>query len=188
MARPRSDEKRSAIMSAAVRVIAFQGLGAATATIAKEAGVSNGSLFTYFETKAELLNQLYVELKTEMGAAALEGLPTQSDIREQMLHMWRHWSRWAASCPRKRRTLALLGVSDDITAESRQAGHQTMAGVARLLERSRENGPMRDAPLGFVVALMNAMADATIDFMIQDPANADQHGAAAFDALWRMVA
>ena len=60
MARPRSDEKRSAIMSAAIHVIASQGLGAATATIAKEAGVSNGSLFTYFQTKADLFNQLYI--------------------------------------------------------------------------------------------------------------------------------
>jgi AcrR family transcriptional regulator len=64
MARPKSDDKRSAIVSAAIRVIAGEGLGAATATIAKEAGVSNGSLFTYFETKADLLNRLYVELKT----------------------------------------------------------------------------------------------------------------------------
>jgi AcrR family transcriptional regulator len=75
-------------MSAAIRVIAAQGLGAPTATIAKEAGVSNGSLFTYFETKADLLNQLYVGLKTEMGAAALDGLPIDGDIREQMLHVW----------------------------------------------------------------------------------------------------
>jgi hypothetical protein len=28
-------------------------------------------LFTYFDTKAELLNQLYLELKTDMGSAAL---------------------------------------------------------------------------------------------------------------------
>ena len=75
-------------MSAAIRVIASQGLGAPTATIAKEAGVSNGSLFTYFETKADLFNQLYVEIKAEMAAAALDGLPTESDIREQTLHMW----------------------------------------------------------------------------------------------------
>jgi hypothetical protein len=47
---------------------------------------------------------------------------------------------------------------------------------------------MRDAPLSFVAALMSALADTTIDFMIQDPANADQHCAAAFEALWRMVA
>jgi AcrR family transcriptional regulator len=87
MARPRSDEKRSAITSAAIRVIASQGPGAATATIAKEAEVSNCSLFTYFETKADLFNQLYIELKTEMASAAADELPTEGDIREQMLHL-----------------------------------------------------------------------------------------------------
>ena len=175
-------------MAAAVRVIAAQGLSAPTATIAKEAGVSNGSLFTYFATKADLLNHLYVELKEEIAAAAVDGLPAEADIRTQMLHMWTHQLHWATSCPEKRRTLAHLLVADDITVESHQAGSQTMAGVARLMERSRENGPMRDAPLGFVVALMSALADATVDFMIRDPVNADQHCMAAFDALWRIVA
>ena len=174
-------------MAAATRIIAVEGLGAATAAIAKEAGVSNGSLFTYFETKTDLLNQLYVELKTEMAAAALDGLPAEADIREQMLHVWTHWLRWATSSPEKRRTLAHLGVSDDIALESRQIASQAMAGVAKLLERSRENGPMRDVPLGFVAALMNALAEAAIDFMIRDPANAGKHGAAAFEALWRIV-
>ena len=75
MARPRSEDKRSAIMAAAIRAIASRGPGAPTATIAKEAGVSNGSLFTYFETKADLLNQLYREIKGDMAAAALDGTP-----------------------------------------------------------------------------------------------------------------
>ncbi len=188
MARPRSEERRSAIMSAAIRIIAAQGLGAATATIAKEADVSNGSLFTYFETKADLLNQLYLELKAEMAAAALDGLPTESDIRQQLLHLWIHWLRWATSCPEKRRTLAHLDISDDITSESHETARRMMAGIAKLLERSRENGPMRDAPLGFVIALMSALADATIDFMISDPANAEQHCMAGFDAVWRVIA
>ncbi len=187
MARPRSDDKRRAIMAAAIRVIACQGLGAPTATIAREAGVSNGSLFTYFDTKADLLNQLYVDLKSEMGAAALHGLPTEGDIRTQMRSMWTHWLRWATSCPEKRRTLAQLDVSDEITAESHQTASDALVGVKQLLERSREHGPMHDAPLGFAVALMSALADATVDFMIEDPANADKHCTAAFDALWRIV-
>lgn len=175
-------------MAAATLVIASQGLGAATATIAQEAGVSNGSLFTYFETKADLMNQLYLELKADMAAAALEGLPTKSGIRKQVEHMWSHWLRWATSSPEKRRTLAHLAVSDDITPASHQAGQQTMAGIATLLERCRENGPMRDAPPAFVASLMSALADATIDFMIRDPAHADHHSKAGFDALWRMIA
>ncbi len=174
-------------MSAATARIAADGLGAPTATIAREAGVSNGSLFTYFETKSDLLNRLYVELKVEMAAAALDGLPS-GGARERAFHMWSRWLRWATSRPDKRRTLAHLEVSGEITPESRQTGRQAMAGVAELLERVRENGPMRDAPLGLVVALTSALADATIDLMIHDPANADEHCVTAFDAFWRMLA
>ncbi len=188
MARPRSDERRSAIMSAAIHIIASQGLGAATATIAMEAGVSNGSLFTYFETKADLLNQLFIELKAESAAAALDGLPTESDIRDQMLHMWRNWLHWAVSSPEKRRALAQLDVSDSVTSESRKTANQAMAGIATLLSRSCENGSMRSVPKGFVVALMSAMADTTIDFMIRNPANAEKHCVTGFNAAWRMLA
>lgn len=188
MARPRSEEKLKAIFAAATHVIATHGMSAPTAMIAKEAGVSNGTLFAYFETKADLLNRLYVELKAEMSAVALDGLPTESDIRTQMFHMWSHLLRWATSCPEKRRTLAHLSVSDDITSESRQNAVDEIADVIQLVERARENGPMRDAPLGFVAALMTSLLDATIDYMIQDPANSDKHCTAAFDAFWRMIA
>ena len=187
MARPKSDEKRSAILDAATHVIAAQGLSAPTALIAKDAGISTGSLFTYFGTKAELLNQLYVGLKTEMASAALEGLPAGEDTRTQMAHMWSGWLRWATSEPDKRRTLAQLSVSDEITQQSREIGHQAMSGVAALLERSREKGVLRTAPLGLVANLLNAVADATVDFIIRDPANADTHRTTGFDAMWRMI-
>ena len=188
MARPRSDDRRSALMAAAIRVIASQGLGAPTAKIAKEAGVSNGSLFTYFETKADLLNHLYLDLKTGQASAALEGLPVGAELRAQVFHLWSHWMDWAVSNPEKRRALAQLDVSDEITPASRAAAHQTMAGIADLLERSRANGPLRDAPLGFVVAIMNALAEATMDAIIRDPANAEQRCTVGFEALWRVIA
>jgi AcrR family transcriptional regulator len=188
MPRPRSADRRDAILSAATHVIAGQGLGAATATIAKEAGVSNGSLFVYFDTKVTLLNELYVALKTEMCAAAVDGLPARSDAREQVLHMWNHWLGWATSFPEKRRALAQLEVSDDITAGSHQIVSSAFSGIAGLLERSRVNGPMRDAPLSFVLTLTSAVADATIDAMIADPDQADTKARIAFDAVWRMLA
>ena len=99
MARPKSEDKRSAILSAATRVIASQGLGAPTATIAREAGVSNGSLFTYFPTKSDLFNHLYLELKGEMASVALEGVLVDGSVREPMLGLWSQWMHWAASSP-----------------------------------------------------------------------------------------
>jgi AcrR family transcriptional regulator len=187
MARPKSEDKKDALMAAATRVIAAQGLGAPTAVIAREAGVANGSLFTYFETKADLFSQLYLELKTGMAAASLEGLAVQAPLREQFSRMWSNWMRWATLNPGKRRALALLSVSDDISQESRAASHQAMSDVAEMLERARADGPMRDAPMEFVAGLMNALAEATMDFMVGDPSNADEHCRAGFDALCRML-
>ena len=188
MARPRSDDKRNAVMAAAIQIIAAQGLSAPTASIAKLAGVSNGSLFTYFETKADLYNQLYLQLKSEMAATTLEGLPAGQGIREQLLATWSNWLRWATTYPEKRRALVLLGASDDITAFSHNIAHRQMAQVAHLLEKCREEGAMREAPLALVVALMAGLADATIEVILNDPTNADTYRVIAFEALWRIVA
>ena len=57
---------------------------APTATIAKEAGVSRGALFTCFETKAELLNPFDMEIKIESAKVALEGLPVNGEPCEQV--------------------------------------------------------------------------------------------------------
>ena len=186
MPRPRSDKKRSAILEAATRVIVTQGLSAPTMVIAKEAGVANGSLFTYFETKTDLFNQLYLELKMEMASGAIN-LPVEAEVREQFSQLWKKWMNWAISNPEKRRAIAQLSVSDEITPENRAAGHKIMAPVADLLERARAHGPMRKVSMGFLVALMNSVADATMDFMTQDPANAKKHSKEGFDALWRML-
>ena len=187
MPRVRSDEKRAALLEAATRVIVAQGLSAPTAGIAKEAGVPNGSLFTYFETKTELFNQLYRELKGEVAARSLNGLPATAAPREQFLHVWRNWTSWAVTFPEKRQALAQLSVSGEITADSRAAGHKMMADLAELADRSRANGPMRKVPLGFVLAIMNSVAEATMDYMTQDAPNAKKHCREGFDALWRML-
>ena len=188
MARPRSDEKRKALLEAATRIIVTEGLSAPTAGIAKDAGVANGSLFTYFDTKSDLYNQLYLELKAELADAALNDLDPGVEPRKQLFHIWQRWMTWAVSCPEKRRALALLDVSDEITPESRAAGHRTMANVAGLLEEIRAGGPMRKTPMGFVVAIMNSIAEATIATMAQDAIHAKKRCTEGFDALWRAVA
>ncbi|MFZ6642356.1 TetR/AcrR family transcriptional regulator [Undibacterium sp. TC4M20W] len=186
MARPRSEDKRNAIMVAATGLIVSQGLSAPTSIIAKTAGVSNGSLFTYFETKADLFNALYLELKNEMATAAMNGLPA-TGLRDQVFHLWTNWMEWASVNPEKRRALAQLSVSEEITPANRIAGHQAMAGIAGLMEQCRSRGSLRYAPMGFFVGIMNSLADATMDFMIQDPANAATHSQTGFEALWRVI-
>lgn len=106
--------------------------------------------------------------------------------------MWDRWVDWATEAPEKRSALAHLDVAEDITGESRERVHQAFAGMAELLERCRARGPMQDVPLGFVLRILNGVADATIDDLIArpgpDPATNDPRSTAAFDAIWRAVA
>jgi AcrR family transcriptional regulator len=188
MARPRSDEKREAIMAAAIRIIASQGLSAPTALIAKEAGVSNGALFTYFETKSDLINQLYLHLKAGMAHATMTGLPLDADLRGQMRHVWDRWVAWAMARPQERKALAFVAVAPDLLDATRAAASESYAGIAALLERSRAHGALRDAPLMFVGAMVVALLDATVNYMTQDEDNAPAHAATGFTALWRILA
>ncbi len=187
MPRSKSDDKRSAIINAATRAIVTQGLSAPTAGIAKEAGVANGSLFTYFETKSALFNAVYLELKTEMATAASHGFREGDELREQFFRVWQNWMNWALSFPEKRRALAQLDVSDEITPATRAAAHGAMTQVTALLEQVRAIGSLQRAPMNFVLTLMNAVAEATMNLIAQEPTNAKRHSRVGFDALWRMM-
>lgn len=187
MARPKSADKRNAIMEAAIRVIVAQGLSAPTATIAREAGISNGSLFTYFGTKAELFNQLYLEIKKDMIAEVMKGLPRGNDFRKLLSRAWSNWMDWAISNPEKRRVMAQLMVSEDITQQTREAVGKIAAGLDDLMERIRMHGPLRTAPMSFVFRLVNALVEATMDAMLHEPANAKKHCRIGFETFWRAI-
>jgi AcrR family transcriptional regulator len=188
MSRPLSDERRQAILRSATRVIASEGLGASTAAIAQDAGISNGSLFTYFATKSELFNALFVALKLEMGARATDGLVPDGDARDEVRRMWNQWLDWAITRPDNRRALAQLTVSDEITPASHSAVGAGMASLAAILERTRAAGPMRSASLTFVLDLMSAVAETTIDTIIASAADAGRNRELGFEAMWRILA
>ena len=175
-----------AILDAATRFIVAHGLSAPTAGIAKEAGVANGSLFTYFRTKTDLFNQLYVAIKSEMASATMKDMHRSSDVRKRYFRVWENWTTWAMSNPDKRTVLAQLNASDELTSETRMAGHRTMAPMAELLQNVVAGGPMAKVSMNFSIALMNATAEATIDAMSQNRPHAKKHCKTGFEALWRM--
>src|SRR3981081_4675492 len=130
MARPPRGDKRNAILEAATRGIGGGGVGAPTAKIAKLARVAGGTLFTYFTNKDELLNELYLQLKTELREmTAAAALNVTKSPKATALHAWRHYVIWGVANPEKRKVLAQLGVSDRITAKSKAAG---MVGFTQL--------------------------------------------------------
>src|ERR1700682_6645191 len=123
MARPRSEDKRNAILDAATRLFAERGLTAApTSEISKLAGVAEGTLFTYFETKDDLINALYREIKLELADAMMSDFPRKKDVGTRLHHVWDRYVNWGIANPTQRQVLAQLQVSEVLTKESKDAG------------------------------------------------------------------
>jgi AcrR family transcriptional regulator len=91
MARPKSDDKRRAILEAAMEVFAERGFAhAPTSAISKAAGIAEGTLFTYFSSKDSLIDELYKDLRKEFDKELVD-YPFKGDARARLRFMWETW-------------------------------------------------------------------------------------------------
>ncbi|UNK49803.1 TetR/AcrR family transcriptional regulator [Lysobacter sp. S4-A87] len=188
MARPRSEDKRNALLAAAIEVFAEDGINAPTARIAKVAGVAEGTLFTYFSNKDELLNHLYLEIKRELREAMLSTYPRAADIKQRARHVWRTYVDWGLVNVDKRKVVAQLVVSDRITEDTRTVASAGFADFHSMLQESMAKGQLREHPPTYTGAILVALAETTMDFMLKEPDAAEQYRTAGFEAFWRAVA
>jgi AcrR family transcriptional regulator len=187
MARLRSPEKRSAILQAAVHEIAESGLGASTAKIAKRAGLAEGTLFTYFPTKEELLNELYVELKAEVYSRLNTGFPHKAGLERRVRHVWCSFLNWGIEFPEKRKTSVLLNVSDVVTAESRARTASARGPIDATLSELESRKSLHGLPKGFAAAAIASMQEAAMELIMKQPKQREAIIERTFKFLWRAL-
>lgn len=95
MARPKSEDKKQALLEAATQAIAQSGIAASTAVIARNAGVAEGTLFRYFATKDELINTLYLHLKQDLCQSMIMELDRSiTDAKMMTRFIWNSYISW----------------------------------------------------------------------------------------------
>jgi AcrR family transcriptional regulator len=184
MARIKSEDKRNSILLAATRVFAERGLSAPTAAITKVAGVAEGTLFTYFKTKDELVNVLYRELKLELADAMMSGFPRKTSVRHRLQHVWNQYVEWGVANSTQHKALRQIEVWGGLTVESRRAGSAPFAEIQTMAEDAVAQRIIKDLPQSFIAATMSALAEMTIEFVRQDVKKADEYRLAGFAMLW----
>ncbi len=95
MARPKSEDKKQALLEAATAAFAQSGIAASTSAIARSAGVAEGTLFRYFATKDDLLNELYLTIKADLVQTMIAGLnPNETRPKENTRNIWNSYIGW----------------------------------------------------------------------------------------------
>jgi AcrR family transcriptional regulator len=186
VARPKSEDKRNAILDAATRVFAERGLSAApTSEISKQAGVAEGTLFTYFKTKDDLINALYRELKLELADAMMSDFPRKKNVGTRLRHVWDRWVNWGVANLQQRKVLAQLTVSEVLTKESRDAGSAPFVEFQIMIRDAIEQRVFRnDVPVELISKSLSALVEATIDLTVSNRSKAKQYRDSGFQMFW----
>jgi AcrR family transcriptional regulator len=186
VARPRSEGKRNAILEAATRLFAERGLtDAPTSEISKQAGVAEGTLFTYFKTKDDLINALYREHKLELADAMMSDFPRKKNVRTRLRHVWDRYLNWGIANPKQRKVLAQLTVSEVLTKESKDAGGAPFVEFQTMIRDAIEQRVFRnDLPAELISRSLATLAEATIDLTVSKPSKADKYRYSGFQMFW----
>lgn len=184
MARPKSEDRRSALLDAATEIFAESGLAAPTAAISKRAGVSEGSFFTYFKTKDELLIALYRDLRLQLADAVMNAFPRRGSVRERLAHIWERYVTWGVKNRVARKALRLVSMSPAIMDEVRAESSVLFAEIDQLEADALEQKKMKLLPPRMSGAVLKALAEMTMDLIDRDPKRAAKLRAAGFELLW----
>jgi AcrR family transcriptional regulator len=186
VARPKSEDKRNAILDAATRLFAERGLTAApTSEISKQAGVAEGTLFTYFKTKDDLINTLYREIKLELADSMMSDFPRKKNVRTRLRHVWDRYVNWGVANPKQRKALAQLQVSEALTKESRDAGGAPFVEFQMMIRDAIEQRVFRnDLPVELISKALAALVEATIDLTVSNPSKTNKYRDSGFQMFW----
>ncbi|KUF55782.1 HTH-type transcriptional repressor Bm3R1 [Klebsiella pneumoniae] len=112
MARPKSEDKKQALLEAATAAFAQSGIAASTSAIARSAGVAEGTLFRYFATKDELLNELYLAIKLRLVRTMIAGLdPDEKRPKENARNIWNSYIDWGVRNPMEHKAIRRIMIT-----------------------------------------------------------------------------
>lgn len=165
-------------------MFAENGLAASTSLISSTAGVSEGTFFTYFATKDELVNELYRELRLDLSDAVMKEFPRKSSVRDRLEHVWNRYVGWGVAKPLEKRALRLVSMSPAITPAVRSEGGALVAEVQRLQMDAVAQRKVKAVPPAMAAHALKAFAEMTMDLIEREPEEAARYTSAGFQMLW----
>jgi AcrR family transcriptional regulator len=157
-------------------------LSAPTSAISKAAGVAEGTLFTYFKSKDDLINQLYRHLRTRFDNALVD-YPHQADARTRLRYVWDRYTDRHLAQPELLTVLVQLRSSGRLFRENEAP---TVA-IMEMLSVTREvvqGGKFQNAPLELMVLMVRGQCETTVGYIQAHPEEEAISRELGFEVIW----
>ena len=150
-----SGDKRDAILVAALALFVERGFhGTAVPEVAERAGVGAGTIYRYFESKEQLVNELYRRHKQLLATRVLTQFPLEVSARAQFGALWHRMARFVADEPLGFAFLELHNHRSYLDAESRAVEERLRQFGVKFLEVAQRKGEIRAVAPGILIGLV----------------------------------
>lgn len=189
-----SEPTRDKLLAAAGRIFLEHGYEAASMDVVRrQAGVSNGSLYHHFPSKAHLAGALYLHTLRDFHAALLQPLARDPAAEPGVRGLVRAYLRWIVAHPDRARLLHRLrrsGELDGMEGAWIDPNRKAYATLRSWMEKQVAAGGMRHLPFSVWMALVFSPAYALTPQWVgaAQPSVAPAVRRALEEAAWRAVA
>jgi AcrR family transcriptional regulator len=156
---------------------------APTSAISTAAGVAEGTLFTYFKSKDELINELYRELRKEVDREMVD-YPYAADPHTRLRFMWDRYLSLALRFPKRLRVLQQLRASGRLLKEA-EAPNLTITELMQTTKDAARLGGIPNAPAELLVLHFRTQVETTADFIGAHRELESESREVGFRLFWR---
>ncbi len=146
--------KKAAVLQAALGLLSEQGLqGSPMSQIAQRANIGVGTIYRYFSSKEDLINDLYLDVKTRLAQYILRNYSASRDVHASFLVLLRNIVDYYIENPAELIFMEQYANSPLITAAAREEGLRLFAPVNHLFERAKEEELLKELPMEMLSTL-----------------------------------
>jgi AcrR family transcriptional regulator len=149
----KSIDKRTALLKATLTLVNNGGIqGASMAKIAKIAAVSPATIYLFFQSKQDLVSQLYLMVKSSFAEAALSEYNPQESVEVRFKKIWFNMAHYKLTHQEESSFLSQCDNTPMIDEITRQEGLQFLTPLFDLWVKGKEDGMLKDISLYLMYA------------------------------------
>lgn len=182
-------DKKAAALRATLELISEQGFhGTPMSQIAVRANIGVGTIYRYFPSKEDLINSLYIDIKTRLAQSVFKNFSETMPVRESYLLFLRSFVNYFIENPMEFLFIEQYSNSPMITDATRQEGLRMFDQSINLFNRAREENLLKDLPTEMLKAIINGSTMSLIKLYIFSEIKPDDATLnAGLKAIWDAI-
>ena len=167
--------KREAILKATLKLISDHGFhGTPMSMIADKADVGAGTIYRYFDSKEDLVTQLYLDVKRKMGEAFLAGYSGDLSLRERFRTLWLNMLHYYMYHPGELAFMEQFCNSPYLTPDVKEAIAEQYEPLMKFFRYAFQQGVFKEMPMEMLavftmnVAISLAKLHTSGDLLLDD--------------------